>query len=165
MCVHISMSSDTFVCMCVEPRAWWRVSFSITLKQYLSLNPELADSASLPTQPACLQSLYVHLPSAGARGELPCLPSSYVCAWGLNTGRLYHCYGNVLSTEPSSQPPSPSLDPYDMGLMSDISSQSIYKKIGSHVVRRDEFLYGNELLPVIYLHLFSAQQMRHHVAS
>jgi hypothetical protein len=56
-------------------------------------------------------------------------------------------------------------DPHNLGLMSGISSQSIFKKIGSHVMHQDEFLNVNEVLPVIYLHLFSAQQMRHHVAS
>lgn len=56
-------------------------------------------------------------------------------------------------------------DPHDLGLMSGISSESIFKKIGSHVMHQDEFLNVNEILPVIYLHLFSAQQMRHHVAS
>lgn len=56
-------------------------------------------------------------------------------------------------------------DPHDLGLMRGISSQSIFRKIGSHVMHQDEVLNVNEILPVIYLHLFSAQQMRHHVAS
>lgn len=56
-------------------------------------------------------------------------------------------------------------DPHDLGLMHGISSQSIFRKIGSHVMHQDEVLNVNEILPVIYLHLFSAQQMRQHVAS
>lgn len=151
--------------VCVRMTGWHRSFFPVTIcfSYWGGRSPSQKLDFIIPArETVCLGIPYCRLQSAsaGVLGKLPFQLGFVLEVWLPDLMFCGKCF-----IYPAPQPPSPISQSSWLKFNEWHLFSECLLEICSPVMSWDDFLHVNETLPAIYLHLFSAQQTRPHVAS